>query len=157
MQQGVFHQAVVAIEQNQLAIGASLIAGSISFWCLHGKPERQVFTLTFQPESLESAKKYIDFTKTQFQKGTSIEPSQSVEMSNGEVLSFRPTLYPLTSETKVAGVSLRRKTIPVEVVEIWANGEKQGFFDFKQNKYVASSTNDVGQKVIAAIDKSVAY
>jgi hypothetical protein len=157
MQQDVVHQAVVAIEQNQLAIGASLIAGSISFWCLHGKPERQVFTLSFEPESLETTKKYIDFTKNQFQVGVSVEPSQFVEMSNGEVLSFRPTLYPLTSETRVVGVSLRRKTIPVEVVEIWADGEKQGYFDFRQNKYVASSTNDVGQKVIAAIDESAAY
>lgn len=157
MQQGVVHQAAVAIEQNQLAIGASLIAGSISFWFLHGQPERQVFTLTFQPESLESAKKYIDFTKTQFQSGISIEPSQGVEMSNGEVLSFRPTLYPLTSETKLAGLSLKRKTIPVEVVEIWANGKKQGYFDFKQKKYVASSTDDVGQKVIAAIDDAAAF
>lgn len=152
MQQGVVHQAVVAIEQNQLAIGASLIAGSISFWFLHGQPERQVFTLTFQPQSLESAKKYIDFTKTQFQNGMSIEPSQWIEMSNGEVLSFRPTLYPLTSETKIAGLALRRKTLPVEVVEIWADGEKQGYFDFKQNKYVASSNDDVGQMVSAAID-----
>lgn len=152
MQHDVVHQAVFAIEQNQLAIGASLIAGSISFWCLHGKPERQVFTLTFQPESLETAKKYIDFTEIQFQSGMSIEPSQAVEMSNGEVLSFRPTLYPLTSEMKIAGTTLRRKTVPVEVVEIWADGEKQGYFDFRQNKYVASSTNDMGQKVIAAID-----
>lgn len=157
MQQGVVRRAAITIEQNQLAIGASLIAGSISFWCLHGKPERQVFTLTFQPDSLESAKKYIDFTKTQFQFGVSVEPTQSVEMSNGEMLSFRPTLYPLTSETKIAGIAFRHKTIPVEVVEVWAHGEKQGYFDFKQNKYVASSTTDVGQKVIAAIDDNAAY
>ena len=154
MQHGVVHQAVVAIEQNQLAIGASLIAGSMSFWALHGKPERQVFTLTFQPESLETAKEYIDFTKEQFQIGVSVEPSQFVEMSNGETISFRPTRYPLTSDLKIAGVSLKQKTEAVEVVEIWADGEKQGYFDFRQNKYVASNTEDIGQKVIAAIDDS---
>jgi len=157
MQQDAVHQVAVAIEQNQLAIGASLIAGSMSFWVLHGQPEKQVFTLTFQPDALETAKKYIDFTKDQFQVGTTVELSQSVEMSNGEVLSFRPTRYPLTSEFKIAGVALRRKTLAVEVVEIWADGEKQGYFDFRQNKYVASSTNDTGQKVIAAIDDGAAY
>lgn len=150
-QRNVLYQIATAIEDHQLLIGASLIASSVGLWCLRSEPERQVYTLTLQPTEAEPSQKHIDFTKEQFHSAKSVEPSHFIEMSNGDVLAFRPTHYPLTVENSIAGVPLGEATIPVEVVEISVNGEKQGYFDFHQDKFIPSNIMTVEQELVAAL------
>ncbi|NJO43109.1 MAG: hypothetical protein HC865_21515 [Cyanobacteria bacterium RU_5_0] len=138
MERGGLYHAISALEEHQRVIGMTLIMGSIGGLWLRGTPEQQVYTITLQSTTSESTPRHIDFTKPQFQPEMGVETSRSVEMSNGDILEFRPTYYPLTMETKIAGITLAESTTSVEVAEVWVNDEKQGFFDFRQDKYVAS-------------------
>jgi hypothetical protein len=137
MMQSDLRSPIATIADNPSLIGIPLLIGSIGLLCLHGKQPRYVYTLKLQPAPTNNNPRFVDFTSQQFEVGNSVEASHAVEMSNGKTLKFRPTQYPLTVSAKVAGVPLGKATIPVKVVEFWADGKKQGYFDFYHNKYVA--------------------
>ncbi|WAL62009.1 hypothetical protein [Thermocoleostomius sinensis] len=148
------YRAASAIEEHRRVIGISLIAGSIGFWCMQLGTEKQTYTVTLPPNSFSTgethtAEKYIDFPKEDFKMGTVVEPIHTIETSRGDRLAFRPTQYPLTVDTKLAGFLLRQSQILVNVVEVWINGEKQGYFDFYQDRFVTSNTENAKQQTIA--------
>jgi hypothetical protein len=138
MNKGVLYQIGTATEDYQGVISGLLFAitGAIVCWGSQKKPETHFYTLKLQPISPDASMRYAHFSKQQFKAETQVEAFQTAEMSNGKTLTLRPAYYPLTVENKVAGISLGKTTKPTEVVELWLDGEKQGFFDFHQNKYV---------------------
>jgi hypothetical protein len=157
LRRSVPYRAASAIEEHRRVISISLIAGSIGFWCMQLGAEKQTYTVTLPPDSLDTEKsnaseKYIDFPKEDFRMGAVVEPTHTIETSRGDRLAFRPTQYPLTVDTKVAGFLLRQSQIPVNVVEVWINGEKQGYFDFYQDRFVASSRENAKQHTIAELN-----
>jgi hypothetical protein len=154
MRRSVPYRVASAIEEHQAVISLSLIAGSIGFWCMQLASEKPTYTVTLPPESSDSTEKHIDFPKEDFKVGTVIEPSYAIETNRGDILAFRPTQYPLTVNTKLAGFSLRQSQIPVNVVEVWVNGEKQGYFDFHQDRFVSSDIQKARKQNVAGIERA---
>jgi hypothetical protein len=157
MKRSVSYKAASAIEEHRQIIGISLIAGSVGFWFMHLMSDKQqTYAVTLPPgseESTESPQRQISFPKEDFKAGAIVEPTYAIETSRGDTLSFRPTQYPLTVETKMAGLSFNRSQIPVKVVEVWVNGEKQGYFDFHQDRFVAENMEKAEQQNIANISR----
>jgi hypothetical protein len=124
LRRSVPYRAASAIEEHRRVISISLIAGSIGFWFMQLGAEKQTYTVTLPPDAsptgeAKTSEKYIDFPKEDFQVGAVVEPTHTIETSRGDRLAFRPTQYPLTVDTKVAGFALKQSQIPVNVVEVW--------------------------------------
>jgi hypothetical protein len=156
LRRSIPYRTASAIEEHRRVIGISLIAGSIGFWFMQLSSEKPTYTVTLPPDSLnftgedDTTEKHIDFPKEDFKVGA-VEPTYAIETSRGDRLAFRPTQYPLTVDTKVAGFSIRRSQVPVNVVEVWVNGEKQGYFDFYQDRFVASNSEKVKEQDVAKL------
>jgi hypothetical protein len=148
MARGILYEIVTTIENYQAMLGGLLIASSLGLLCLETKSERQIYTLKLPSTDLDQDTNYIDFTKQQFTSGTPMEVSYAVETNRGTTIVLRPTHYHLTVTTKTARIFSAASVKAVKVVELWSNGEKQGYFDFHQNKYIIADVA-VGQSVSA--------